>query len=213
MEGLGAGARTVTSATRRNSEGKRLSFAAAAKSTVFMAPVCVMQGELRNRPFFARHGPPRRQRQRLLSGTAEETAPSTLDRRPRVALFIATSSTGREPTANGRAAQVMLRAPTWARVHCASRPARALVAAEDEGKALHRRPTTLSRIAAYRNLTFDMSGGPKGAKRPLGRPLDGGVRLPRGATSRLKRGSRVPAWWGYANLSHGHIAGTPPVDD
>jgi len=24
-------------------------------------------------------------------------------------------------------------------------------------------------------LTFDMSGGPKGAKRPLGRPLDGGV--------------------------------------
>ena len=24
--------------------------------------------------------------------------------------------------------------------------------------------------------TFDMSGGPKGAKRPLGRPLDGGVR-------------------------------------
>ena len=25
-------------------------------------------------------------------------------------------------------------------------------------------------------LTFDMSGGPKGAKRPLGRPLDGGVR-------------------------------------
>jgi hypothetical protein len=30
-------------------------------------------------------------------------------------------------------------------------------------------------------LTFDMSGGPKGAQRPLGRPLDGGVR-PRGAT-------------------------------
>jgi hypothetical protein len=27
-----------------------------------------------------------------------------------------------------------------------------------------------------RGLTFDMSGGPKGAKRPLGRPLDGGVR-------------------------------------
>ena len=25
-------------------------------------------------------------------------------------------------------------------------------------------------------LTFDMSGGPKGAKRPLERPLDGGVR-------------------------------------
>jgi hypothetical protein len=27
--------------------------------------------------------------------------------------------------------------------------------------------------------TFDMSGGPKGAKRPLGRPLDGGVRRQR----------------------------------
>src|SRR5664280_1121553 len=27
-----------------------------------------------------------------------------------------------------------------------------------------------------RGLTFDMSGGPKGAKRPLERPLDGGVR-------------------------------------
>ena len=27
-----------------------------------------------------------------------------------------------------------------------------------------------------RDLTFDMSGGAKGAKRPLGRPLDGGVR-------------------------------------
>ena len=25
-------------------------------------------------------------------------------------------------------------------------------------------------------LTFDMSGGPKGAERPLARPLDGGVR-------------------------------------
>ena len=28
-----------------------------------------------------------------------------------------------------------------------------------------------------RGLTFDMSGGAKGAKRPLGRPLDGGVRF------------------------------------
>ena len=31
-------------------------------------------------------------------------------------------------------------------------------------------------MAGKRNLTFDMSGGAKGAKRPLGRPLDGGVR-------------------------------------
>jgi hypothetical protein len=30
---------------------------------------------------------------------------------------------------------------------------------------------------SFRRLTFDMSGGPKGAKRPLGRPLDGGVSL------------------------------------
>src|SRR5665213_2411552 len=28
----------------------------------------------------------------------------------------------------------------------------------------------------FGGLTFDMSGGAKGAKRPLGRPLDGGVR-------------------------------------
>ena len=28
----------------------------------------------------------------------------------------------------------------------------------------------------FRRLTFDMSGGAKGAKRPVGRPLDGGVR-------------------------------------
>jgi hypothetical protein len=69
-----------------------------------------MQGELCNTCFFARHGLPRRQRQRLFSDTAETTAPSTLARRPRVVLIVATSSTGREPTANGRAAQVMLRA-------------------------------------------------------------------------------------------------------
>ena len=32
------------------------------------------------------------------------------------------------------------------------------------------------RVGCLCCLTFDMSGGPKGAKRPLGRPLDGGVR-------------------------------------
>jgi hypothetical protein len=31
-------------------------------------------------------------------------------------------------------------------------------------------------LGVMRVLTFDMSGGAKGAKRPLGRPLDGGVR-------------------------------------
>src|SRR5664279_1012678 len=35
---------------------------------------------------------------------------------------------------------------------------------------------TTSAVLAKCCLTFDMSGGPKGAKRPLGRPLDGGVR-------------------------------------
>jgi len=35
-----------------------------------------------------------------------------------------------------------------------------------------------------RDLTFDMSGGPKGAKRPLERPLDGRVRCPLPATGK-----------------------------
>ena len=39
----------------------------------------------------------------------------------------------------------------------------------------------LNSIAQKRALTFDMSGGPKGAKRPLERPLDGGVRCLRSA--------------------------------
>src|SRR5678809_847765 len=44
-------------------------------------------------------------------------------------------------------------------------------------------------------LTFDMSGGPKGAKRPLVRPLDGGVRphlccaLPRVVWTSVRSGS------------------------
>ena len=33
--------------------------------------------------------------------------------------------------------------------------------------------------SVFRDLTFDMSGGPKGAQRPLERPLDGGVRCQR----------------------------------
>ena len=36
-------------------------------------------------------------------------------------------------------------------------------------------------VHKFRRLTFDMSGGARGAKRPLGRPLDGGVR--RGGTA------------------------------
>ena len=37
-------------------------------------------------------------------------------------------------------------------------------------------PATRMNRCKNRALTFDMSGGPKGAKRPLERPLDGGVR-------------------------------------
>ena len=40
--------------------------------------------------------------------------------------------------------------------------------------------TRASVYSGFKGLTFDMSGGPKGAKRPLGRPLDGGVRPPLG---------------------------------
>ena len=47
-------------------------------------------------------------------------------------------------------------------------------------------------------LTFDMSGGPKGAKRPLERPLDGGVRPQRatGLHGLRYRSERCPraAW-------------------
>ena len=45
-------------------------------------------------------------------------------------------------------------------------------------RAAERLPAEASRYAKRgfsTTSTFDMSGGPKGAKRPLGRPLDGGV--------------------------------------
>ena len=46
-------------------------------------------------------------------------------------------------------------------------------------------------------LTFDMSGGPKGAKRPLERPLDGGVRPPQSWGRRVgAHGSRPVCEWG-----------------
>ena len=50
-----------------------------------------------------------------------------------------------------------------------------------EGAQLHEKLCVGARLAVAicrlsRGLTFDMSGGAKGAKRPLGRPLDGGVR-------------------------------------
>jgi len=42
--------------------------------------------------------------------------------------------------------------------------------------AVERAIATSGRFGHLWGLTFDMSGGPKGAKRPLERPLDGGVR-------------------------------------
>ena len=47
------------------------------------------------------------------------------------------------------------------------------------GARCHSKQEACSEVAkqmGLRGLTFDMSGGPKGAKRPLERPLDGGVR-------------------------------------
>ena len=47
------------------------------------------------------------------------------------------------------------------------------------GARCHSKQETCSEVAKrghWRGLTFDMSGGAKGAKRPLRRPLDGGVR-------------------------------------
>jgi len=43
-------------------------------------------------------------------------------------------------------------------------------------KGYDNHPQIARQSPAIRRLTFDMSGGPKGAKQPLERPLDGGVR-------------------------------------
>jgi len=47
---------------------------------------------------------------------------------------------------------------------------------ETKKRALPLEAKTSKDDCSRQGLTFDMSGGPKGAKRPLGRPLDGGVR-------------------------------------
>ena len=49
----------------------------------------------------------------------------------------------------------------------------------DELLSIAYRGATNDNVRLRGHLTFDMSGGPKGAKRPLGRPLDGGVRRQR----------------------------------
>ena len=41
----------------------------------------------------------------------------------------------------------------------------------------------MCRVSLCWGPTFDMSGGPKDAKRPLERPLDGGVRCPHAAVT------------------------------
>jgi hypothetical protein len=65
--------------------------------------------------------------------------------------------------------------------------------------------------ARHRGLTFDMSGGAKGAQRPLRRPLDGGVRChhrsPRSEASPVLRGPfrvrLVPALAAYRQSRRG----------
>ena len=105
----------------------------------------------------------------------------------------------REQTLQMRAAML---SPAQARRRATERANEALRAhnsSEDAGSPdcarsvpLNRRMLSTARAAANRtvphskrgqakssrwDLTFDMSGGAKGAKRPLGRPLDGGVRF------------------------------------
>ena len=63
---------------------------------------------------------------------------------------------------------------------CATRPLDAYqeAAAQEEvwPQNFHASNRNHNRFYELHHLTFDMSGGPKGAKRPLERPLDGGVR-------------------------------------
>ena len=57
----------------------------------------------------------------------------------------------------------------------ATKPARA-VSVEFMRHGTGRETPATARVRFQWGLTFDMSGGPKAAKRPLERPLDGGVR-------------------------------------
>ena len=52
----------------------------------------------------------------------------------------------------------------------------AFMTVKEGTELLDKKQTRRVRQRENRDLTFDMSGGAKGAKRPLGRPLDGGVR-------------------------------------
>ena len=90
------------------------------------------------------------------------------------------SCTGREPTASGRAAQETVRALTALHDACDLRLLHGLLlvftAKREDASTLELSDNLRTWTLALRDLTFDMSGGPKGAKRPLERPLDGGVR-------------------------------------
>ena len=55
------------------------------------------------------------------------------------------------------------------------------------GRSTKRRARWLNSVTQKEALTFDMSGGPKGAKRPLARPLDGGVRCLRSDCDECER--------------------------
>ena len=62
-------------------------------------------------------------------------------------------------------------------------------------------------VRFHRDLAFDMSDGPKGAKRPLERPLVGGVR--RHAQEPEQHGVRAQQWGAEVlRESHSHRYGT-----
>jgi len=79
-----------------------------------------------------------------------------------------------------------------------------LTASEDGTQAARRRQAQHVRQRKKRDLTFDMSGGPKGAKRPLARPLDGGVRF-HGSDSTFAF-SRSNSCWVRAPLSSNFLS-------
>ena len=57
-----------------------------------------------------------------------------------------------------------------------------------------------SRDGVQCSLTFDMSGGARGAKRPLARPLDGGVRRHRCDFAPSAQGRGWPGRWAYCGV-------------
>ena len=80
--------------------------------------------------------------------------------------------TDRQPHLARRKGPALISTAATTRRDRSDNRARFDLACENRQKPAHHR----FGILASRNLTFDMSGGARGAKRPLARPLDGGVR-------------------------------------